>query len=1001
VTRARGRHGRRRPLAGLTVAALVAALVAGTAALTWASGAIQGPAPTSAASIQPPVTGNPVVNTLLGRMSLAEKFRLLEWITAPGQPQTATLPGLRRLGIPALHLAEGPLGTARQPSAAMTAPLGVAATFSRADAYANGVVLGRDARARGQQAVARPFGVLGSGAAGGQAGASFGEDPLLAGGTAAAEIAGIQAQGTMAVSDDYPAGPGGAGVVPSSAALHEIYLQPVEDAVRAGAAGVLCSPFTGPGGAAIAGTAGTTGTAGTAAADTAGNTGTATGGTATAGPAGNAGTAQGAGTTPPAGTALTGPAPPGTPPAGTPPPGTPAVGTTAGGTPTAPANPAAPGIATLPAGTGTPPAGPATGSAGPATGSTGSAAVPATAVPTGRAGTPPGPAFIRGNAGKHTGPAPCGNPGLLIQILRSELGFTGFVLAGPGANPGTPSLGSGLDGEVLAAGRAGARYFTPAALHAAIASKTITTATVNQAVAVVLTEMDRFGLLGPQPAHRPAAEPAAAGERVISRTAADAATLLQNSGHALPLTPAALSSLALIGPGADQVIGTGPAADGSAAGSISPPATLQVLRQDLAADPAAHLSFAVGDDLTGIPVPAAVLTHEGQPGLVRSSTGHDATRVVCVLDNSLAGHDALAAGSGHTWAGELTVPATGTYWISLGTGGSWGTLTLDGAVVAQDGPGQPVTGAAPVAATDGLRNLRAKVTLTAGIHTLGVSESPDGSGRPVQIRLNWVTPEQQRDDLIAAVATARAATAAVVFAWSNGGASLPDGQDELIQDVAAVNPDTIVVLNTQGPVSMPWLSAVRSVLEMWYPGDAGGAATANVLLGRDDPAGRLPVTWPALPHRFRRNQPTGIFVGYRRYDKDGIAPLFPFGYGMSYTRFGYSALNWHATPGRGLVLRLRVSNTGGRAGTAVPQAYLGAPATAPPGAAFARRALAAYTRVSLRPGQSRIVTLTVPQRQLQFWQDARGWIAAPGKRRVYVGGDERASALSATVLVPR
>jgi beta-glucosidase-like glycosyl hydrolase len=106
--------------------------------------------------IQPPVTGNPVVNSLLGRMSLAEKFRLLEWATAPGQRQSAALPGLRRLGIPALHLTAGPLGTARRPPAAMTAPLGVAATFSRADAYANGVVLGRDARGLGQQAVPGP-----------------------------------------------------------------------------------------------------------------------------------------------------------------------------------------------------------------------------------------------------------------------------------------------------------------------------------------------------------------------------------------------------------------------------------------------------------------------------------------------------------------------------------------------------------------------------------------------------------------------------------------------------------------------------------------------------------------------------------------------------------------------------------------------------------------------------------------------------------------------------
>lgn len=931
MTRARGRHGRRRPLAGLTVAALVVALVAGTAALTWASGAIQGPASTSAASI--PVTGNPLVNTLLGRMSLRDKLRLLEWATTPGQPQAATLPGLRSLGIPALHLAEGPLGTVPQPPAAMTAPLGVAATFSRADAYANGVVLGRDARALRQQAVARPFGALDTGAAGMPGGATFGEDPLLAGGTAAAEIAGIQAQGTMAVAGGFPAGPG-SGVAPSSAALHEIYLQPVEDAVRAGAAGILCSP-----------TATSPGTA-----DTGPGPGTARTGSATPSPAP---------TTPSTGT----PAATGTPTAAT---GAPAATAAAG----SPATPAAPGVP---------------GSAGPS-------------------------ATFTGGAPEPTGQAACGNPGLLIQILRSELGFTGFVLAGPGANPGTLSLDSGVDGEIPASGRPAARYFTPAALRAAIASKTITVATVNQAAATVLTEMDRFGLLGPQPAHRATAAPAAADERIVSRTATDAATLLKNSGNALPLGPAALSSLALIGPGADQVIGAGVPGGNGTGITASGPGPLQALRQDVAAGQAPHLTFAVGDDMTGTPVPASALSHQGQPGLVRSGTGrHGTARIVSVLDNTVAGHDALPAGSGHTWTGELTVPATGTYSLSLGTGGSWGTLTVDGTVVAQDAPGRataPASGSGPagaalVPATGGLENLRARVTLTAGTHTLGVAESPDGSGRPVQARLDWVTPAQQQANVTTAMTAARAARAAVVFAWGNGSPVLPDGQDRLIRGIAAVNPDTVVVLNTPGPVSMPWLGAVRAVLEMWYPGDAGGTATANVLLGRADPAGRLPVTWPAARNRFGRNQPTGIFVGYRRYDKDGIAPLFPFGYGLSYARFTYRALTCQAVPGAGLVVRFRVTNTGQRAGETVPQVYLGAPAPAPPGAAFAPRALAAYTRIGLRPGETRAVTLTVPLRQLQYWQDARGWVTAAGRRRLYVGGDERSSALSTTVTIPR
>ena len=131
------------------------------------------------------------------------------------------------------------------------------------------------------------------------------------------------------------------------------------------------------------------------------------------------------------------------------------------------------------------------------------------------------------------------------------------------------------------------------------------------------------------------------------------------------------------------------------------------------------------------------------------------------------------------------------------------------------------------------------------------------SGDPVQARLNWVTPAQQQANTDAAVTAARHAKTAVVFAWSTGALDtpLPDGQDQLIADVAAANPDTIVVLNTSDPVAMPWLSKVKAVLEMWYPGDTGGYATANVLLGHTDPAGRLPFTWPAALDQGVANQP--------------------------------------------------------------------------------------------------------------------------------------------------
>jgi beta-glucosidase len=257
--------------------------------------------------------------------------------------------------------------------------------------------------------------------------------------------------------------------------------------------------------------------------------------------------------------------------------------------------------------------------------------------------------------------------------------------------------------------------------------------------------------------------------------------------------------------------------------------------------------------------------------------------------------------------------------------------------------------------TDGLDNLRTQLNLTAGQHTLTVAIKADVSGDPVQARLNWVTPAQQQANTHASVAAARHAKTAVVFAWSTGSLDtlLPDGQDQLIAAVAAANPDTIVVLNNSDPVAMPWLGSVKAVLDMWYPGDTGGYATANVLLGAADPAGRLPFTWPASLGQGVASQPAthpertsngvdangkfcttpgspfggpqctttyteGIYVGYRWYDQQHETPLYPFGYGLSYTRFAYSGLHWAAARDGGLDVAFRVTNTGSVAGDEVP-----------------------------------------------------------------------------------
>jgi beta-glucosidase len=224
-------------------------------------------------------------------------------------------------------------------------------------------------------------------------------------------------------------------------------------------------------------------------------------------------------------------------------------------------------------------------------------------------------------------------------------------------------------------------------------------------------------------------------------------------------------------------------------------------------------------------------------------------------------------------------------------------------------------------------------------------------------------------------------------------------QDGLIREVAAANPDTIVVLETGGPVLTPWRDDVKGLLEAWYPGGHGGAAIARVLFGDADPSGRLPVTFP----RSDADGPTagdpssypgigvsqtykeGVFVGYRWFDARRRPPAFPFGFGLSYTHFTYDALAIRPTA-HGALVSATISNTGARAGTEVPQLYLGLPSR--PGAPQPPSQLKGFAKISLRPGQSARVRFPVDARALSSW-DAGAWRVVPGCHRVKVGRSSR------------
>jgi beta-glucosidase len=266
-------------------------------------------------------------------------------------------------------------------------------------------------------------------------------------------------------------------------------------------------------------------------------------------------------------------------------------------------------------------------------------------------------------------------------------------------------------------------------------------------------------------------------------------------------------------------------------------------------------------------------------------------------------------------------------------------------------------------------------------------------------------------DPAAAAALARDSDVVIVFATQWAGESfdvamaLDGNQDALIGAVGAANPNTVVVLETGGPVAMPWIDQVGAVLEAWYPGTAGGKAIANLLFGKADPSGRLPVTFarsvdqlpdPAQPHSGDVVYKEGATVGYKWFDAKGIAPLFPFGHGLSYTRFVSDSLRATAAGGV-LTVTFSVRNTGARAGASVPQLYV-APVA---GGWEAPKRLAAFTKVALAPGARKAVTLTVDPRLLATWDEAHHrWHIAGGAYKVMLADSARDIRQTVTVTLP-
>jgi beta-glucosidase len=314
--------------------------------------------------------------------------------------------------------------------------------------------------------------------------------------------------------------------------------------------------------------------------------------------------------------------------------------------------------------------------------------------------------------------------------------------------------------------------------------------------------------------------------------------------------------------------------------------------------------------------------------------------------------------------------------------------------------------------------VQATVTLEAEREYLLTIEFAKGEDMPFGAVRLGCRPPAPADAIERAAALAAASDVAIVCVgfggdWQREGfdraeLGLPGKQDALIEQVVAANPRTIVVLNTGSPISMPWLNQVAAVVQAWYPGQECGNAIADVLFGDTNPSGKLPQTFPVR----LEDTPTyldfpgengkvyyeeGLFVGYRFYDRRKIAPLFPFGFGLSYTTFNYSSLQ--LSPQQiGLEDTLQVSiditNTGQRAGKEVVQVYV-----RDKQASLQRpeKELKAFAKVQLEPGERKTVTLSLARDALAYYDDlTHEWVAEAGEFEVLVGASSQDIRATAT-----
>ncbi|MCU1681243.1 MAG: bglK [Amycolatopsis sp.] len=597
----------------------------------------------------------------------------------------------------------------------------------------------------------------------------------------------------------------------------------------------------------------------------------------------------------------------------------------------------------------------------------------------------------------------CENPQLQQTILRNQLGFGGFITSDWGGTHSTvAAANNGLDMEMNGSD------FYGAPLTTAVANGQVSIATIDSHVRPILVEMFKAGLFDKAPGGTIGTNVTSAAHTAVAKQVAQEGSVLLKNSNVLPIGSSA-HSVAVIGNDAGQNAMT----RGGGSAGVNPPYVVTPYQGiQTRAGSGTAITYAQGvASPNGETVDSSFLTPSsgsghglyGQyyTGTTMSGTPV-ATRVDPKIDYIWGGQPPLAgvpATSWSTkWTGTLTPPTTGNYQFAM-TSDDGSRLIINGQTVVNNWFNQPAT------------TRTGNITLTAGQPvSIEVDYFQDGGGSVAN--LGWTIPNQNLHD--PAVAAARNSDMAVVFvsnAGSEGGdlnnIDLSGVQNQLVSDIAAVNPNTVVVVNSGSAVTMPWAGSVKGIIENWFPGQEDGNAIASLLFGDANFSGKLPVTFPNSLNDVPAHTPQqwpgqngsvqyseGLNVGYRWYDSQNITPMFPFGFGLSYTTFGYQNLTVSAPDGSGAVsVGFDLTNTGSRAGTEVPQVYVGQPA----GVGEPPKALHGFQRVTLNAGQTQHVTISLDARSFQYWNN--GWVNASGVNTVSVGSSSRDLKLTGQVTI--